>query len=292
MDLDLIALEAAVDLDAPAAQVLLGARGPAFAAVGTWGAMPVAGTDGRRSLATPLGLNGVVVGAIEVHRESRSAWPSQGLGVLGPLAEDAVAAARALRSANRQERQLAGIEHSGIRLRRQSHEHANRIHAIVGLSALGDTDEARRFVAELLDDEHSDLQQRVRGITDPTLAGLLSAEMESARREGVLIEVDPDSRVPRLPPAPEPAGWATLIGALIELGLEGAATVRHGTRRIDFHAVVDGAGLVLTCRDQGPPHVVHSVAAGLLFEAAGAMGGTASVGPGPPGTVATVRIPA
>jgi two-component system CitB family sensor kinase len=83
-------------------------------------------------------------------------------------------------------RQLDAVGALSTALRAQRHEFANRLHTITGLLALGDTDEARRYVAELTETgpltypaEQTEL------LRDPYLQAFLGAKSVEAAERGV-----------------------------------------------------------------------------------------------------------
>ena len=88
-------------------------------------------------------------------------------------------------------------------LREQTHEHANRLHAIRGLLALGAPEEALQFL-EQLETAHHVAYGRISGaIEQHVVAGLLLAETAIAQQRGIQLEIDDASRLERAAAAPD-----------------------------------------------------------------------------------------
>jgi sensor histidine kinase regulating citrate/malate metabolism len=73
-------------------------------------------------------------------------WPSASCALLGFFGEHAASAIRTAQLIERQTRQVGALARLVRGLREQTHEHANHLHAIRGLLALGAPEDALRFV--------------------------------------------------------------------------------------------------------------------------------------------------
>ena len=146
-------------------------------------------------------------------------------------------------------------------LRAQSHEFANQLHTISGLVQLGEYDDVSGFIGEITRRraEISDAVTRV--VDDPTVAGLLVAKASLAAESGVGLEVDPASRLRRLPPDLA-ADVTTVLGNLIDNALDATPVAADKRVRV-LLSDRDGAVLVEVA-DQGPG--VPAELAGHIFE--------------------------
>ncbi|MFD4632808.1 ATP-binding protein [Streptomyces sp. NPDC058284] len=133
-------------------------------------------------------------------------------------------------------------------LRAQDHEHANRMHTLLGLLELEMYEEAAEFVGEVAGAHRVTAEQITEKIRDPLLAALLVGKATVAAERGVALSVPRHSVLPdRLV---DPGGLVTIVGNLVDNALDAAAGTRHARVEVDVRA--DGRTVVLQVRDSGP----------------------------------------
>ena len=135
-------------------------------------------------------------------------------------------------------------------LRREHHEHLNRLHAIAGLLQLKRYREAVRYIVSTVSRKQAMadfLRQRVR---TPAVSGLLLSKLDQAQKTGITMVIAPDSTLPELAPNAEEA-VITILGNLIENAYESlaAAGTPDGFIEVSLR-VMDGA-VELRVRDNG-----------------------------------------
>jgi hypothetical protein len=260
---------------------------------------------------TALMLDGDFVGTLNVYRHEAGPWPRADLELLFLLADHAASALRVANLYQRQVRQLEGIEQVLRGLREQTHEHANRLHAVSMLIALGEQAEARTFISELLRKHAESYDSIVGGIEPPALAGLLLAEVIIARQRSITLEIDRRSRLERVPHRLGEVEAIALVGHLLGYAYEGVGEVPLARRKVTFRAWNDGDDLVLRIRDWAnsamydtKPHVLdgvefdpsmsdpplNSVARSMLLEAAEKAQAEVSFEQRRVGTTTTLRV--
>jgi hypothetical protein len=208
--------------------------------------------EGYLSLAsTPLGTNGDFAGALNVYRKVAGPWPVRDLELLSFLADHAAVALRVGNLIERQNRQLEGFERVLRTLREQTHEHANRLHSVAALLALGEQGEAYQFIDDQIDAYATSHDAVVAGIGPPGLAGLLMAEMTIARQSGIDLKVDRRSRLSRLPSGFSEAEAVALVGLLLEYAFDALVDVPASRKRVTLKASAGPEGVVFTVRDWG-----------------------------------------
>jgi sensor histidine kinase regulating citrate/malate metabolism len=107
-------------------------------------------------------------------------------------------------------------------LRAQTHEFDNRLHTISGLVQLGEYDEVAALVGTLTE-HRAEVSERVsKRLHDPAVAALVIAKHAVAEERGVLLELDPGSRLPALGP-PDVADLTTVLGNLVDNAVDAAA---------------------------------------------------------------------
>ncbi|AJP04196.1 histidine kinase [Streptomyces cyaneogriseus subsp. noncyanogenus] len=133
-------------------------------------------------------------------------------------------------------------------LRAQDHEHANRMHTLLGLLELEMYDDAVEFVGEVVGDHRATAEQVTERILDPLLAALLVGKATVAAERGVALWVSDRTRFPdRLVDA---RGLVTIVGNLVDNALDAVAGERHARVEVELRA--EGRTAVLTVRDTGP----------------------------------------
>jgi two-component system CitB family sensor kinase len=134
-------------------------------------------------------------------------------------------------------------------LRSQTHEHANRLHAIISLMELGRSSEALAFATS----EHSE-NVRLGGefvdtLDEPFLAALLMGKRAQADERGVALELTASGTLP--PATLDIRELVTLLGNLVDNAIEATAGHSPGpTVWVDL-LVADGT-LTITVADNGP----------------------------------------
>ena len=205
----------------------------------------------RASASVPLILDDEPVGALDVHRSKAGPWPEAQVDLLLSFASHAANAIRTASLLDERGRQLAAMSKLVQALREQTHEHANRIHAITGLLALDKIDEARKF-ASTLDAEHRQSYQSVANVVgSPILAGLLTAEILTCRQRGIEISLSKDTQLPALPPSLSDTVAVTIVGNLLQNAVDAVASLVQDRRRIQVALIQNGSRIGFHVRDWG-----------------------------------------
>ncbi|WP_328355319.1 sensor histidine kinase [Streptomyces sp. NBC_00445] len=133
-------------------------------------------------------------------------------------------------------------------LRAQDHEHANRMHTLLGLLELEMYDDAVDFVGEVVGDHRATAEQVTEKIEDPLLAAVLVGKATVAAERGVPLRVSDRTRLPdRLV---DPRGLVTVVGNLVDNALDAVAGTMHARVEVELRA--EGRTVVLRVRDTGP----------------------------------------
>nr|WP_246094818.1 sensor histidine kinase [Streptomyces roseicoloratus] len=133
-------------------------------------------------------------------------------------------------------------------LRAQDHEHANRMHTLLGLLELEMYDEAVEFVTEVAGVHRATAEQVTEKVHDPLLAALLVGKAAVAAERGVSLRLAPGSLLAdRLVDPPE---LVTVVGNLVDNALDAASGSLHARVEVDLRA--EGRTVVLKVTDSGP----------------------------------------
>ncbi|MEU6308534.1 sensor histidine kinase [Streptomyces chartreusis] len=133
-------------------------------------------------------------------------------------------------------------------LRAQDHEHANRMHTVLGLLELEMYDDAVEFVGEVVGDHRATAEQVAEKIQDPLLAALLVGKATVAAERGVALSLADRTGLPdRLI---DPRGLVTIVGNLVDNALD--ATAGTPLARVEVELQAEGRTATLRVRDTGP----------------------------------------
>lgn len=265
--------------------------------------------EGYRAMASvPLRATDEMLGVLHVYRLTPGPWPEHQVELLSYFADHAAHAFATARLLDHSERQVAALSQLVRGLRYQTHEYANRIHAISGLLALGEYRELERLVADLELRHHRSYEAVVSRIHNSAVAGLILAQMAMAQQRDIALMIDGRSRLDALPARVEDAGAITILGNLIENAFDAVATMPKARRRVSTWVMSSNGRTVFQVRDWGrgiPPEVrdrmfepgattkeAHAgVGLGLVASATAAALGEIEVRPHDNGTTVRVTVP-
>jgi sensor histidine kinase regulating citrate/malate metabolism len=134
-------------------------------------------------------------------------------------------------------------------LRSQTHEHANRLHTIVSLLELGQTDRALAFATEDLQLSQSLADELVVSVDEPVLAALIMGKAAQANERGVRLDAEATASIAGSGLAP--ADLVTIVGNLIDNAIDAAASA-DPPRWVSLEIVEHGADVVIEVADSGP----------------------------------------
>ncbi|MCX5393673.1 sensor histidine kinase [Streptomyces sp. NBC_00094] len=133
-------------------------------------------------------------------------------------------------------------------LRAQDHEHANRLHTLLGLLELDLHEEAVEFVTEVVGVHRATAEQVTEKVHDPLLAALLVGKATVAAERGASLRLSPESLLPdRLV---DPRELVTVVGNLVDNALDAVAGTPGARIEVAFRT--EGRTVVLRVTDSGP----------------------------------------
>ncbi|MEU1124712.1 ATP-binding protein [Streptomyces sp. NPDC005899] len=133
-------------------------------------------------------------------------------------------------------------------LRAQDHEHANRLHTLLGLLELEMHQDAMEYVTEVVGVHRATAEQVTEKVHDPLLAALLVGKAAVAAERGVTLSMTPGTLLPD--GLVDPRGLVTVVGNLVDNALDAAAGTVDA--RIDVGLRAEGRTVVLRVQDSGP----------------------------------------
>jgi GAF domain-containing protein/anti-sigma regulatory factor (Ser/Thr protein kinase) len=205
----------------------------------------------RSLVSVPL-RRGTTIGVLNAYRSEPGEWTQREVDVLSLLAAHAAIAIQTAHLLDDSRRQVNGLSLMVRSLRAQTHEHSNRLHAIYGMLALGETVEARRLVASVEEGYHSLYGNVTARIENATLAGFLVAEAAIARESGIDLFLDRRSRLQDLPHQLSDLDAITVVGNLVHNAVEAVAAMPRRRRRVSVRIIEQPGKTSFRVRDWGP----------------------------------------
>ncbi|MFD6893732.1 ATP-binding protein [Rhodococcus sp. NPDC060086] len=147
-------------------------------------------------------------------------------------------------------RELGAVQSLTTALRAQRHEFANRLHLLNGLLQRGRTTQAADFIEQIIGS--GPLGQQLEGIgtvADPYLHAFLTAKASHARESGVRLVLGENTWVHGA--LRVPVDVTTVLGNLLDNGIEAAKESGHRPAEVEIELVEDGADLHITVADTG-----------------------------------------
>ncbi|MFJ9622398.1 ATP-binding protein [Streptomyces sp. NPDC101181] len=132
-------------------------------------------------------------------------------------------------------------------LRAQDHEHANRLHTLLGLLELEMHEDAMEFVTEVVGVHRATAEQVTEKVQDPLLAALLVGKATVAAERGVSLRLAPGTLLPDQ--VVDPRELVTVVGNLVDNATDAAAGSDGALIEVGLRA--EGRTVVLRVRDSG-----------------------------------------
>jgi signal transduction histidine kinase len=215
-------------------------------------------------IAVPLTAGSRNLGVLNLYRTRKSRWTRAEVelaSVFSQHAADAIDSARLLDS---HRRQVESLERLVRVLRDQTHEYANRLHALSGLLAVGENRKAQQFLAQLMALHHENYAAIVDRVHDPMLAGLLVAQMSLGRQRGVDVRLHRTTHVAALPSRSGRPELITIVSNLIQNAIEATVSQPPSRRRVSVRITQSAREVRVTVRDWGSGIDLES--AGPIFD--------------------------
>ena len=147
-------------------------------------------------------------------------------------------------------RQLDAVQLMSTVLRAQRHEFANRLHLLNGLLHTGHTEEASRYLAELLGSGPlGSALPGINAIRDPFLQAFLAAKAAVAREAGATLRIGEGTFAPGW--LAHPVDVTTVLGNLLDNAIDAVRTGGNDVKVVDVDLLQDNSTLHITVGDSG-----------------------------------------
>ncbi|WP_284645841.1 ATP-binding protein [Paenibacillus silviterrae] len=137
-------------------------------------------------------------------------------------------------------------------MRAQTHEYLNKLNTIYGLLTLGHYDKATEMIAEEVKERQDIIEFLVSSVRDPLVAACLLGKTNRAKELKVQLEIDPDSELMDVPAGTDTKTMVTIIGNLIDNGMEAAREHRRNEAVVRVSFTDLGNDIIFDIEDNGP----------------------------------------
>jgi sensor histidine kinase regulating citrate/malate metabolism len=148
------------------------------------------------------------------------------------------------------ESRLAPIDRYVDELRSQRHEFMNKLHLVLGLLHVGDTDGAKEVIEQVSEEHRRAVQFYLARLHDPAVVGILVGKTHRAGELGIELTVSEDSFVSGACPHREAV--VTMLGNTIENAFEALRARRDGKAAIVVRLKEAEGALLIEVEDNGP----------------------------------------
>lgn len=149
-------------------------------------------------------------------------------------------------------RKLTRIQQYADSLRSQSHEYSNKLHTIAGLIEIGASEQALALIGQETKSHQALIHLLVEAVPDPILAGCLLGKYNRAKEMGLLLVIDEESQMKELPESLPREQLVSIIGNLIDNGLEATLSHKGAGGQVMLSMTDLGNDLIFEIEDQGP----------------------------------------
>jgi sensor histidine kinase regulating citrate/malate metabolism len=192
-----------------------------------------------------------VVGTLNLYRTDPGYWPDGQVQMLRFFAEHAASAVRTAQLLDERGKQVIALGRLVRALREQTHEHANRLHAVSGLLALDEIEEAKEFL-HVLKTTHTEFREALDSrIQVPTVAGLVLAESMVAGQREITLAVDDASSLRQLPAALSETQVVTIVGNLLDNAFDAVCNMPPERRHVRLLVSGNDDRTVIEVTDRG-----------------------------------------
>lgn len=134
-------------------------------------------------------------------------------------------------------------------LRAQNHEFMNKLHTISGLLQLEAFSEAQGYIEEITKARSEMVEAINHRIKVPVLSGLILAKHSRAAEKRIVLTIDEEALVEKLPSGVLESDMTSILGNLIDNAMD-ALSPKGGTIHLDLYE--DALNFVMSVCDDGP----------------------------------------
>lgn len=147
---------------------------------------------------------------------------------------------------------LTGVRHMVDAMRAYTHEFMNKLHVILGLLQIGQTERAQQYIMDTTRIQQEAVSRIMHQIQEPSVAALLVGKTSRANELGIRLTLDRESCLTAENPCLPPEACVTILGNLVENAIESLNQSRCGVKEVSVSIREESSGLLLCVEDTGP----------------------------------------
>ncbi|MCR5449661.1 MAG: sensor histidine kinase [Solobacterium sp.] len=145
--------------------------------------------------------------------------------------------------------ELTGVKHIVEALRAATHEQKNKLHVILGLLQIGETEQAEEYITDITGERETD-SRILSAVEDRTAAALLLGKKSRAKELGIHFDLMKGSHLSADNGYLKTEELITVIGNLLENAFD-ALEEQTGERSVSLYVSDENDALMIVCDDNG-----------------------------------------
>lgn len=157
---------------------------------------------------------------------------------------------------------LTGVRHMVEAMRAYTHEFMNKLHVILGLLQLGETEKAQAYIMDVTSIQQKAVGAIMNTVEDPSVAALLVGKTSRCAELGVRLILGPGSHLSADEIFLPTDAYVTILGNLIENALDALNQSARSPKEITVSLREETESLLICVEDTGPgmdSELVHSI---------------------------------
>lgn len=147
--------------------------------------------------------------------------------------------------------EVTGVRQVVEALRANNHEFMNKLHVILGLIQIGETDEAKKYIVSQTKEQQQKVTLVMNKIEDSTIAALMLGKISRAKEMGVELYIDSNSSLRKRKGRVNSHALVTIIGNLLENAIEAVSISDKEKKEVNILIEEDSYAILIEVKDTG-----------------------------------------
>ncbi len=147
---------------------------------------------------------------------------------------------------------LTGVRHMVEAMRAYTHEFMNKLHVVLGLIQIGQTEQAEAYILDVTSVQRQAVGAIMERIQDPSVAALLVGKTSRCAELGIRLTLGPDSRLSADQDFLPTDAYVTILGNLIENAVDALNQTVRGEKAVTVSLREEDDRLLICVEDSGP----------------------------------------
>ncbi|WP_315115935.1 sensor histidine kinase [uncultured Clostridium sp.] len=147
--------------------------------------------------------------------------------------------------------EVTGIKQVVEALRANNHEFLNKLHVILGLIHIGETDEAKRYIIKQTKIHQQKTSIVINRIKDSTVAALMLGKISRAKEMGVDLSINPKSTLNKCGGKINSHNIVTIVGNLLENAIEAVSITEKDEKNVEILILESDKSILIKVIDTG-----------------------------------------